>query len=186
MGPHPSSLTQRPRREGLGRQKNSRAPTGIVFPGQGIGCASLTRLAPFLPLTKGGYVVHIVPQVREGSKRESMRNGTWDSASLTESGGAWSGSFPASAWLLSEGLGSVTRQPPCPERRACLVGFVSRGRDRVLPALLGNRRVAVPRGRRRTWGNACRRGKTHQSNASRARFDCARLNRRRTGQAGFV
>ena len=71
-GPHPSSLAQRPRREGLGRQKNSQPPTGIVFPGQGIGCASLTGLAPFLSLTKGGYTVHIVPQDRQGSKRESM------------------------------------------------------------------------------------------------------------------
>jgi hypothetical protein len=80
------------------------------FPGQGVGCASLTRLAPFLSLTKGGYIVHIVPQVREGSKRESMRNGTWDSISLTESGGAWSGSFPASAghcWALSFTVSAV-------------------------------------------------------------------------------
>ncbi len=38
-----------------------------------------------------------------------MRNGTWDSISLMESGGAWSGSFPASAGHLNEGLGSVTR-----------------------------------------------------------------------------
>ena len=62
---------------------------------------------------------------------------------------------------------------------------ISRGRDRALPTLLGNRRVAGPRGRPRIWGNVYRRT-THQLNASRAHAGCAGLNKRRAGPAGIA